>query len=362
MHVPFCGSKCIYCDFYSETGLSRVPAWLEAMGREMSLYRDLFPVFDTLYIGGGTPTVLDERQLHQLFSMLFRSFAFTDDTEITVEANPADITAAKLDLLREWGVTRISLGVQSFRDDDLLFLGRRHTVGEARRALEMIRTRGASNVSVDLIYAIPGQTVDSWMETLEQAVAFRPEHLSCYQLTVAEGTALYEMQSRSMVRMPDEGKGEALFMAAAHRLTETGYLHYEISNYALGEKNLSRHNRKYWQHVPYLGLGPSAHSFRDGKRWWNCRSVSDYCRALEKGDSPVGGEEVLTPEQLELEALYLGLRTRSGVDAALMFSSGKRRMLLEEMLRADYLQHDGQRVVPTTRGFLVADRLAAALS
>lgn len=362
VHVPFCGSKCLYCDFYSETGLSIIPAWLKALGQEMLLYRGLFPAFDTLYVGGGTPTVLDEGQLRRLFEMAYRSFAFTDDPEITVEANPNDITAGKLALLRECGVNRLSLGVQSFTERDLVFLKRRHTVGEAIRALELIRANGFTNLSVDLIYGIPGQTVEEWIETLEHAVAFSPEHLSCYQLTAAAGTALREMERHGLIGMPDEAEGESLFMATAQHLEKAGYLHYEISNYALGEGNVSRHNSKYWQHVPYLGLGPSAHSFRDGRRWWNCRSVADYCRVLEQGSSPVSGEEMLTPEQRELEALYLGLRTIGGVDSELLVSSSRRRVLLAELLRANYVTIDGRHVVPTAKGFLVADRMAAMLS
>jgi len=339
-----------------------VAAWLKGLGQEMRLYRDIFPAFDTLYVGGGTPTVLDDVQLVQLFEMIYRSFEFTGDPEITVEANPNDITAGKLAVLRECGVNRISLGVQSFEDRDLLLLKRRHTAREAGQALELIRMCGIANLSVDLIYGIPGQTLEGWLETLEKCLAFNPEHVSCYQLTVAGGTPLSEMQQRGMVRMPGEAAGESLFLAAVQCLEQAGYLHYEISNYARGEKNVSRHNRKYWQHAPYLGLGPSAHSFREGKRWWNCRSVAEYCRMLEKRMSAVSGEEVLTPEQLELEALYLGLRTRRGVEDTLLFSSSKRRALLAELLRENYVKIEGQKVVPTTKGFLVADRLAAVLT
>jgi oxygen-independent coproporphyrinogen-3 oxidase len=162
--------------------------------------------------------------------------------------------------------------------------------------------------------------------------------------------------------MPGEVEGECFFLATEQCLGDAGYRHYEISNYARGEQNVSRHNSKYWRHAPYLGLGPSAHSFREGRRWWNCRSVADYCRELGEGGTPVSGEELLTPEQLELESLCLGLRTTGGVDEALLFSSSRRRALLAELLRSEYVRLEGRRVVPTSRGFLVADRLAAALS
>jgi oxygen-independent coproporphyrinogen-3 oxidase len=362
IHVPFCGSKCVYCDFYSETRLSDVSAWLEALGQEMLLYRNLFSAFDTLYVGGGTPTVLGEDHLGRLFEMACRSFAFTDDPEITVEANPNDITAEKLAALRECGVNRISLGVQSFDDHELSFLQRRHTSREAEQALELIGRSGIENLGVDLIYGIPGQTPEGWLRTLEHAIAFSPAHISCYQLTVAGGTPLHEMQGRGAIRMPGEDEGECFFLATEQCLGHAGYLHYEISNYARGETNVSRHNSKYWRHAPYLGLGPSAHSFREGKRWWNCRSVAGYCSALGAGRAPVIGEEVLTPEQLELESLCLGLRTAGGVESALLLSTSRRRALLDELLRANYVTMRGQKVVSTAKGLLVADRLAAALS
>jgi oxygen-independent coproporphyrinogen-3 oxidase len=170
------------------------------------------------------------------------------------------------------------------------------------------------------------------------------------------------MQKRGITRLPAEAEGEGLFLAAANCLEKAGYVHYEISNYARGETNVSRHNSKYWRHVPYLGLGPAAHSFKDGRRWWNRRSVAGYCSALGEGRTPVIGEEVLTPEQLELESLCLGLRTTGGVASELLLSTSRRRALLDELLRADYVKLQGQKVVSTTKGFLVADRLAAALS
>lgn len=362
IHVPFCVSKCVYCDFYSETRRSDVSPWLEALGREMLIYSDRFPAFDTLYVGGGTPTALGEDQLGRLLETACRSFAFTDDPEITVEANPNDITAGKLAVLRDCGVNRLSLGVQSFDDHDLSLLGRRHTSREAEQALELIGSSGIASLGVDLIYGIPGQTMEGWLRTLEHAIAFRPAHISCYQLTVAGGTPLHEMQERGAVRMPGEDEGEGLFLATEHCLGNAGYLHYEISNYARGETHMSRHNRKYWRHVPYLGLGPSAHSFRDGRRWWNHRSVAGYCSALDEGRAPVSGEEILTADQLELESLCLGLRTTGGVERALFSSTSRRRALLDELLRANYVTMQGQKVVSTTKGMLVADRLAAALS
>ena len=362
VHIPFCLSKCPYCDFYSETGTSTVSAWLAALEQEMLLYKHSFQKFDTLYIGGGTPTVLGKVVLQNLFDKLYRHFSFTDGAEITVEANPGDVTGEKLATLEEWGVNRISLGVQSFDDKDLTFLKRRHTGKAAVEALDLIRSHGFNSLGVDLIYGIPGQTEDGWLKTLERAVSFHPEHISCYQLTAAENTKLWEMLERGEVKLPDESEGEALFLATAEYLEDHRYLHYEISNFAHGEENRSRHNQKYWQHTPYLGLGPSAHSFQDGKRWWNVRSVEHYCRALKEGRVPVGGEETLTREQLELESLYLGLRTSGGVNLEQVTANGGYKTLLSELLQGDYVKVIDQKVVPTRKGFLVADRLPLAFT
>lgn len=358
LHIPFCKSKCPYCDFYSETECSGVTAWQHALQQEMLLYKNRFPAFDTLYLGGGTPTVLEDAVLGNLFDHLYRHFQFTPDTEITIEANPNDITRAKLQLLKECGVNRISLGVQSFDEQVITFLKRRHSVGEACQALDLIQEGGFSTVSVDLMYGIPGQTREGWLKTLERALTFHPAHLSCYQLTVAEGTELGERNKRGVITLPDEAEETAFFLDTAQCLEEHGYLHYEISNFASGEATRSRHNQKYWQHTPYLGLGPSAHSFQQGKRWWNHRSIEEYCSALSGGKAPVSGKEHLTGEQLDLESLYLGLRTRAGVDLTRLNDRSACEAVLPGLLKEDYVALIGQKMVPTRKGFLVADRLA----
>ena len=357
IHIPFCKTKCPYCDFYSETSTSLIPELLRAVKKEALLYRDQFSSFDTLYLGGGTPTVLDETELTSLIEYLFKTFCFAPDAEITIEANPNDITREKLSVLRTLGVNRVSLGVQSFDEQDVAFLRRRHTVEESVAALALIRASGFTSTGIDLIYGIPGQTMAAWRATLQQAVSFQPEHISCYQLTVAAGTAFQEMKERGQLRLPEEEESETLFLTTARFLEENGYLHYEISNFARGEENRSRHNQKYWQHVPYLGLGPSAHSFQDGKRWWNVRSIKKYCASLEEGRAPVEGSEQLSAEQFALESLYLGLRTRDGIDLARVRSSHITDTVLPQLLKDDYVKITGTRVVPTKKGFLVADQL-----
>jgi len=324
----------------------------------MGLYRDFAPEFDTLYLGGGTPSLLTADQLAVLLENLQEHFAFSPDTEITLEANPDDLTVQILKGYRELGINRLSLGVQSFDNRELAFLGRRHDAAQALRALAWAREAGFANLGLDLIYGLPGQSVEQWQRNLETALNFCPEHLSCYQLTVEAGTLLARRQAEGQFQPLPEEREREFFLFTSRFLEDRDYLHYEISNFAWGSKNRSRHNGKYWNHTPYLGLGPAAHSFRDGRRWWNHRFLKDYCQTLSKGSAPVADEEVLTPEQARLEALYLGLRTREGVDLDLLLEARRGKIELQELVRAGLAEVRDDRLMPTRAGLVVADRLA----
>jgi putative oxygen-independent coproporphyrinogen III oxidase len=273
IHVPFCRGKCPYCDFYSVPALSLMEEWLSAVEQEAALYKKQFALFDSLYFGGGTPSVLPVEAFHRLLGILRGSFEFAADTEVTVELNPEDATAALLGALRSSGVNRLSFGVQSFDDGELAFLKRRHTARDARAALEEARSAGLENISIDLMYLIPGQSEESWMRSLEEALSFEPAHLSCYQLTCEARTPFGRMKADGRIAMPDEETERRFFLLTSHFLRDHGFIHYEISNFACDEESISRHNRKYWRHIPYLGLGPAAHSFDGKMRWWNARSV-----------------------------------------------------------------------------------------
>jgi putative oxygen-independent coproporphyrinogen III oxidase len=358
VHIPFCRGKCPYCDFASGTDLSLVPDWLAALAREMEIYRDVALRFDTLYLGGGTPSLLTAAQLTVLWEGLHENFVFASETEITLEANPDDLTPEALKSYRELGINRLSLGVQSLDDRELAFLGRRHDASQALQALARVRETGFDNVGIDLIYGLPGQTLKEWQRTLETALSFRPEHLSCYQLTVEEGTPLARWQAAGRFQSLSEETEREFFLFTSAFLENQGYLHYEISNFAWGQANKSRHNCKYWNHTPYLGLGPAAHSYRDGRRWWNHRSLEAYCQALSAGQAPVAEWEVLTPEQKRLEALYLGVRTRDGVNLKLMPDGQRREAVLKEAVRAGLVEVKGDRLIPTREGLVVADQLA----
>ncbi len=357
IHIPFCIKKCPYCDFYSTADSRLIPAWLDAVKREILLYREYSSSFSTLYFGGGTPTVINEHAMRELVGFLHENFTFLPGAEKTIEANPNDLSRENLKMLRDLGFNRISLGVQSFDRELLEFLERRHTVYEAEQAIELIREAGFSNLNIDIMYAIPGQTRDKWISTLSRAVSFKPEHVSCYQLTLKEGTPFWNLRKNSTICMPEETDEEAFFLETAKFLKHRGYLHYEVSNFARDMKYVSVHNSLYWKHHPYLGLGPAAHSFFNNTRWWNCKSVKQYLKSFEDGNTPVEGREELTDDQLRLESLFLNFRTTGGMDIESFQTFKRVGTVLPILEKSNLVKIKDGRVVPTTKGLLVADSI-----
>jgi oxygen-independent coproporphyrinogen-3 oxidase len=357
IHIPFCKTKCPYCDFYSITDDGAVSSYLAALETEAQLYQDQFREFDSLYLGGGTPSRLGGGDLAKILKILRQHFTWAPESEITLEANPDDITAEKLTLWRRLGFNRLSLGAQSFDDAELRFLGRRHTTAQTLAAIDRIRAAGFTNLGLDLIYGLPGQTLAAWLKTLETALQKNPEHLSCYQLTLAADTPMgREAAQGNLITLAEESQRE-FFLATGHFLTRQGYLHYEVANFARAEELFCRHNRKYWTRVPCLGLGPAAHAFDGRRRWWNFSSLEDYCSSLNQGEAPVAGQEILTPEQIRLETFYLGFRTREGVPLAVISEHPRNEAVLAELVVAGLVRVDRDRVKPTARGLVVADGL-----
>jgi oxygen-independent coproporphyrinogen-3 oxidase len=279
----------------------------------MGMYSHRFVSFDTVYIGGGTPSLLTPEQLEKILVRVRNNLNLTVTPEITIETNPADLNPYFLESILKIGINRINIGIQSFDEKVLDFLGRRHSVKEAISAVEASRKAGFKNIGLDLIYGIPGQGIGVWLNTLKQGVAFSPEHLSCYQLTLEGKTPLGRRYQAGEFSIPGDELQYEFFMKTSGFLENAGYIHYEVSNFARGNEHTSRHNQKYWNHSPYLGLGPSAHSFQSNQRWWNHRSLEQYLTAITGGNLPVEEKEILTMEQLQLEALFLGLRTSKGV-------------------------------------------------
>jgi oxygen-independent coproporphyrinogen III oxidase len=367
IHIPFCIKKCVYCGFYSITDLTLIPEFLTALRLEMSMNKDFSRNFDTVYIGGGTPSILAAADLERLIGNIRSAFAITPDAEVTLEANPGDINSELLATLRRGGVNRLNIGCQSFDDNSLVFLGRRHKARQAAEAVQMARDEGFSNLGIDLIYGLPGPPGDAfatWLATMRAALSFHPEHLSCYQLTIEADTPLTDLCRKREAALPDHDLQARYFFRTAKTLEEAGYQHYEVSNFALGDGFHSRHNNKYWNHTPYLGLGPAAHSFDGRQRQWNHRSVAAYLKDVTAGKPPVADSEILSDEQLRLEALFLGFRTRRGIH----LEDFKRRYgqdLLaekEDILRK--LSDDGLVEIrdgfltPTRAGMAIADSLA----
>jgi oxygen-independent coproporphyrinogen-3 oxidase len=364
IHIPFCLRKCAYCDFYSVTSISHIPDFLKALFKEMGMVWGQFPPIDTVYLGGGTPSVLSVSQLRDVLTKVQENFTLLPDTEITVEVNPGDLDPVFLKQIHTMGVNRINIGVQSFDQSVLDFLGRRHSVEQAVAGTEASREAGFENVGIDLIYGVPGQTMDPWLKTLEQALRFIPEHLSCYQLTVEERTPLGRRCKAGEVTPPGEDLQYEFFMKTSEFLEDAGYIHYEVSNFAKGLRFTSRHNQKYWDHTPYLGLGPAAHSFRNNQRWWNYRSLDQYIASIESGNPPVEGLETLTREQLRLEAFSLGLRTKKGICLQDFAHRYQCHLLSEKKTILDHLEEEGfisledGYLFPTRSGLAIADSLA----
>jgi oxygen-independent coproporphyrinogen-3 oxidase len=321
--------------------------------------------FDTIYLGGGTPSTLPVDGLGWLLAELRSRLPLAADARVTLEANPEDVDARSVAAWRAVGVHTLSLGVQSFADDSLRFLGRRHDGNAARAAVEVALGAGFPVVSVDLIYGLPGQSASAWSADLAAAAALAPQHLSCYQLTVHEGTAFGTRRRRGTLReLPDATQAER-FRATHEELAARGFTAYEISNFARRAEHRSRHNRKYWRHVPYLGLGPSAHSFDGASRWWNERRLGAWESALAEGRLPVSGSEAIGPRERALEHLLLGLRSSDGVDLARLSALGldvATHPLLPRLLDEGLLRRDGERLLASLAGWCVADGLAAALA
>ncbi len=319
VHIPFCSSFCIYCDFYSEVAPERVDAYLEVLGSEAQARSNELEVPpSTLYVGGGTPSLLSEKQFSKLCGVLRENFDLSRVEEFTIEANPDDITPEKLALWRSCGVNRLSIGVQSFCDAHLKWMRRRHDSAAAARAFSMARETGFGNISLDLIFGYAGLSQPEWEATINEALSLRPEHISCYQMMLEEGTPLTLMAEAGKYAEPPQEECAAQYSLLQQRLAEAGYVQYEISNFAIPGFE-SRHNSSYWSREPYLGLGPAAHSF-DGerRRSWNDPDLEAWLAAWKPASEGqrAGSFEILSDKDIFNETVMLSLRTARGLDLA----------------------------------------------
>lgn len=374
VHVPFCVRKCVYCDFFSITDLNLKPLFLEALSADIAAAEPGRLEFDTLYFGGGTPSILDPAEVGRIIDAIASRLRLAGSAEVTLEANPGTVDSQKLSGFRSAGVTRLNLGVQSFQEKNLRMLGRIHSAGQAHAALADARRAGFEDVGVDLIYGLPGQTRESWMADLESALAHEPAHLACYMLSVEPGTPLAEDQRLGRFRPAPEEDAADLFMATSELLAGRGFRHYEISNFArrAGEggrqARTSRHNSKYWSYAPYLGFGPAAHSFLPPRRSWNHRDLRRYIEDLKAGRRPLDGEETLSLGQQMLEVVMLGLRTSAGIDLEVFrrrFGKDFRSLFgpaADELAARGLLRLGRGCCAPTRQGMLYLNSVLSALT
>jgi oxygen-independent coproporphyrinogen-3 oxidase len=319
IHIPYCIRKCIYCDFFSTTDLTDTAVFAAALEREMELIGETAPAFDTLYIGGGTPSVLETAAIERIIAAVFKHFKILSAAEVTIEVNPGTVNIDDLIRYRRAGINRLNIGVQSFRNANLKFLGRIHSRQEALASIRWGRRSGFENIGLDLIYGLPDQSEAQWLEDLVWAIQMNPEHLSCYMLTRETGTALDRQVAAKRIHLPAEDYLRRLFEITIEHLVSHGYHHYEVSNFARkadpdGSPWESRHNRKYWSFAPYIGLGPGAHSYRETIRCWNHRSIKKYLGAIRLDRLPIAEQENLTREHMIMEVIYLGFRTTGGIN------------------------------------------------
>jgi len=359
VHVPFCRRRCSYCDF-SIAVRRAVPAdaFVRAIEAELAQRTSAASgaPLASVYLGGGTPSLLGADGVARLFDAIRARFAIAEDAEVTLEANPDDVSAAVARRWRDAGVNRLSLGVQSFDPGTLAWMHRTHTVEQSAAAVDAARTGGIENISLDLIFALPSVLRRDWDRDLSQALALAPRHLSLYGLTVEQGTPLGRWQARGEVTEAPEEKYEREFLEADRRLTAAGFEHYEVSNYALPGAR-ARHNASYWRRVPYLGVGPSAHSFDGARRSWNVGAYAAWSRALLAGEGAIEGSETLDAGNEEAERIYLGLRTVDGLEAAPEWLARAKRWVA-----AGWARTEGTRLALTPTGWLRLDALAADLT
>ena len=373
VHIPFCLKKCRYCDFYSVTDLSLEKPFVHALKQEMRQKSRLGGSFDTLYLGGGTPSILQDAHLASIMEEALTCFDFEKNREVTIEVNPGTVTRSKLDFYLQTGIERLNIGIQSFTDSNLAFLGRSHTALTALMAVNQAREAGFANIGLDLIIGLPGQERTGLQADLECALSFQPEHLSCYMLSYEPRTPLDQMRKRGRVTPLEEDRVGDLYEFLSGFLEEQGYEHYEISNFARRDPgsshppHRSRHNQKYWNHTPYIGVGPAAHSFIRPRRFWNGKNLRVYMDALTKGLSPMAEEEILSPQQELMEAVALGLRTQEGIgfdDFRKRFGVDLQQIVEKEALplkEAGRLSFDDEHLWLTRKGFLIADAVTLRL-
>ena len=367
IHIPFCKRRCIYCDFFSTTQSEKKPTYIHALCQELEIRKDYLQGEDieTIYLGGGTPSQLSLEELESIFTTIYNIYKVKEDAEITLEANPDDLAPEYVATLRQLPVNRISMGIQTFQEDILKLLHRRHTAQQAIEAFQRCRNAGFQNISIDLMYGLPNETLETWREDLKKALSLYPEHISAYHLIYEEGTALWNLREQRQVEEADEELSVTLFKTLIDELTQAGYQHYEISNFCLPGLH-SRHNSSYWTGKKYLGCGPSAHSFNGLSRQWNVASLEAYLNGMSLGKPDYDIEE------LDLYTRYndfviTSIRTCRGMSLSHLHTEYGEELyryclrMAKSYLEQGLLEKKGDNLKLTPKGIFISDGIMSDL-
>ena len=313
IHIPFCATKCFYCDFNTYSfHKEQADVYLNALRLEMNVYASVSASLQTIFIGGGTPSILSPKSLGEMFEGLQENFQIQVDAEVTIECNPGTIDAEKLAIMRDSNVNRLSFGVQAMDDDILRRIGRIHSVNDVLNSYQMAREHNFDNINLDLIFALPEQTCDQWQYSLDKVISLDPDHVSAYNLTLEEGTKFYDWWDAGRLVLTNNETEADMYQLSIDRLTQAGYLHYEISNFAKPDCDV-KHNLIYWNNEPYIGLGVGASGYIDGCRYTNVRGIPEYIERVGQGKKPIAYQESLIGRQERAETIILGLRKRDGI-------------------------------------------------
>ena len=362
IHIPFCKQACHYCNFHFSTSLRYKNELIAALLKELDLQRDYFTneTVETVYFGGGTPSLCATDEIARILEKVFSNFYVSQDAEITLEANPDDINKEKLNEWKNAGINRLSIGIQSFFDDDLNWMNRAHTSQQAITNL-LLAIQQFSNITIDLIYGMPGLNNEKWKQNVDRAIAFDIPHLSCYALTVEAKTPLYKLIQEHKTDDVNPDRQSEQFLLLMQWLTMAGYEHYEISNFAKPGFR-SRHNSSYWQGKKYLGFGPSAHSFDGNTRWWNIANNNKYIESINNGIPPFEKEQLTSVQKLN-EYIMISLRTKEGLDLSKLSEAVSRDLQAasKKYIENELMRSESNFLRLTNKGKLLADGIAADL-
>lgn len=367
LHIPFCTRKCAYCDFYSVANTKMCNDFVSAICKEVELQKNYLDKekVQTIYFGGGTPSILNVNQIGIILENIYKYFNVDLNTEITLEANPDNLNTEYLKALKKLGVNRLSVGIQSFNDIDLQLMKRKHTVNQALESVKEAQNQGFSNISVDLIYGLPNLTINNWEKNINEALNLNIQHISAYHLTIEPNTTFHKLHNKQKLNLPTEDESIDQFKLLIDKTAEKGFLHYEISNFAL-DGSISLHNTNYWMGVKYLGLGPSAHSYNLTSRQWNISNLHEYMDAILKGKTPSESENLSETEKYN-DFVITSLRTMWGLNTEILrkeygdkyekyFFIKTRRMLSEKLLTKS-----GNNFILTEKGMFISDNIIQEL-